>query len=256
MMKHTLIASAIASSTLLAVLSVSAATDATKAGQSPDQVACDFGAFVNENDPKGLNVRAGPNAASKILGTFPSNIVIDKEVAIVDRFAVNVLASKNGWFLVEPMWNGARRMKNVYVMPRENEGAMKKLAKSSYKGRGWVSGRKLTLIAQRDSALLSPDDKAGKAFSLGSYTIGGSIGHNPSELIACEGQWAQLEYKVSDDLLADPAFLDFLKLDPKAAVGTTKNRIRGWVNKVCPLQHQDCPSNFWDESRAQPKTTR
>jgi len=61
--------------------------------------ACKFGAFVAENDPAGLNVRAKPSAYAKVLGKLPRTF-IEPSAGYGVRIEVEVAGARNGWFLI------------------------------------------------------------------------------------------------------------------------------------------------------------
>ena len=185
------------------------------------QTTCSFGAFVNETDSAGLNVRQSPNAASKILGKLAANYK-DPDSAMVVRVEVDVLASQNGWFLIE----GAT----------DNTTLTEKPERAMYSGRGWVSGKKLAIKTQASKARLTPTGAAATAFLVGDVLDGDSLS-KPGHLIACDGKWARVEYSlngVPKDALAA------LKINPAAKSAGRSTSVRGWVNRICAIQETSC----------------
>ncbi len=183
--------------------------------------ACSFGAFVNETDRAGLNVRQSPSVTSKPLGKLPANYV-HADGGMIVRVEVEVLASQNGWFLIDSA--------------TDNTTLTEKPARKMYAGKGWVSGKKLVVKTQATKARLSPEANAGTAFLVGDVLDGDSLS-KPAQLVACKDKWVQLEYaldKLSKEELAE------IKIDPSARIGTPAGRVRGWVNKICAIQETSC----------------
>ena len=188
---------------------------------SAQRTACAFGAFVNETDRAGLNVRQSPSAASKILGKLPANYK-GTDSPMVVRVEVNVLASQDGWFLID----GAT----------DNTMLTEKPARPMYAGKGWVSGKKLAIKTQATVARLAPEAAAKTAFLVGNVLDGDSLS-KPPQLVACNGKWAQVEYALSGVAKED---LPEIKINPAAKNGTPNARIRGWVNRICATQESSC----------------
>jgi hypothetical protein len=206
---------------------VIADVSATKSAASFSETKCEFVAFVNENDRNGLNVRAAPNIASKIVGKLPGTFV--HEDGLVARVEVNVLATKNGWFLI----NGAQDSSALMDATKPRR---------MYKGDGWVSGRKLAVKTQARNARLEPSTAGETAFLVGNVLDGDSLSR-PGQLIACKGKWVQLEYTLSKD---DAELVDDIKIHPKAKVSKSPIRVQGWVNQICDIQETSC-SGLRDE---------
>jgi uncharacterized protein YgiM (DUF1202 family) len=188
---------------------------------------CDFTAYVNETDHAGLNVRAAPSAAAKVLGKLPKNHV--QKDGPIARVEVNVLASKNGWFLI----NDAQ----------DNEALLEpNKPRKMYKSKGWVSGKKLAVKTQANRARFEPSVKAQTAFLVGNVLDGDSLSR-PAQLVACRGKWAQVEYTLSKE---DEALISEIKAHASAKVSSKPTRLRGWVNQLCDVQETTC-SGLRDE---------
>jgi hypothetical protein len=216
-----LIAAATAASNGFASEKLSATKNHAAPSSMAIQTACSFGAFVNETDRAGLNVRQSPSVASKLLGKLPSNFK-DPDSPMVVRVEVDVLASHNGWFLIE----GAK----------DNTILTEKPARPMYSGKGWVSGKKLAVKTQASKARLAPEANAGTAFLVGNVLDGDSLS-KPGQLIACNGKWAQVEYSLRNIAKDD---LDEIKINPAARQGAPKGHVRGWVNRICATQETSC----------------
>ena len=111
---------------------------------------CEIGAFVQETDPAGLNVRAAPNAKAKILGKLLP-VHVDPEQGYRTRAEVEVVASDNGWFLI-------RNARDNADMTGQPERPM-------YKGEGWVSGSRLIVKSQANVGRAAPLASAPEAGS-------------------------------------------------------------------------------------------
>lgn len=213
----------------IASLQTATATSAPLSASSNGSTArnagtrCEFGAFVNEVDPKGLNVRAAPNVSSKILGKIPPNYVNKKDPsAYASRVEVSVLSSRDGWFLIE----GAT----------DNEQLTGKPPRPMFTGQGWVSGKKLVVKTQASKARVAPNPKADVAFLVGNVLDGDSLS-KPGYLVACDGAWVNLDYSLSKLV---PAELNAIKLNPAARKGAANGRVRGWVTRICAIQETSC----------------
>jgi hypothetical protein len=185
------------------------------------QSACSFGAFVNETDRAGLNVRQTPSAAGKLLGKLPSRYDRAGNYAPA-RVEVEVLASLNGWFLIQ----GAA----------DNTALTEKPARPMYSGQGWVSGKKLAIKTQASKARLAPEGAAATAFFVGDILDGDSLS-KPGYLVACKGKWALIEYSLSGVPKDD---LSEIKINPAAKQGAPKGHVHGWVNRICATQETSC----------------
>jgi hypothetical protein len=197
-----------------------ATTHATGSAASK-QSTCTFGAFVNETDRAGLNVRESPSASGKILGKLPANYK-DPDSPMVVRVEVEVLASLNGWFLIDAA--------------SDNTMLTEKPERPMYSGKGWVSGKKLAVKTQASKARLAPEGAAATAFLVGNVLDGDSLS-KPGHLIACDGKWALVEYSLSGVPKGD---LTEIKVNPAAKIGAPAGRVRGWVNRICAIQETSC----------------
>ncbi len=181
-----------------------------------------------ELDPKGLNVRAGPSAKSKIIGKLAPSIIDSRK----DRFAlveVSVIGSRNSWLLIDGAGDNELLMDGLKLRP-------------SFRGKGWVSGRKIAVKTQAKQARLEPNVKSDTAFLVGNVLDGDSLSR-PGQLIGCRGKWALLEYKLDKN---DIELIDEIKINPAAKVSASPIRVRGWVNQLCDIQETSC-SGLRDE---------
>lgn len=185
---------------------------------------CSFGAFVQETDPAGLNVRSGPSIEATIIGTLPPG----KAVGDLDGFKlmieVLILGSTNGWF----------RVANA----RDNPELSGQRERSVFSGEGWVSGRKLTVKSQAATGHASPNAESsvvlrsrdGSGFDNDTMVRAG-------QLIACKADWALVEF--SDEALSDDV-RESLIISGAARTGSSKRNFRAWLNQICSLQETSC----------------
>ena len=118
-----------------AAFSAAAATAASSApAAAKATVACSFGAFANETDPAGLNVRQFPRASAKVVGTLPPVVLSTELHGFAVKVEVEVVAADQGWFLIE--------------RARDNPQLTGQPARPMFSGRGWVHGSKLTAKSQ------------------------------------------------------------------------------------------------------------
>src|SRR5437868_4177859 len=200
-----------------------AATAAAKAAAPATSERCRFGAFVQEDDPAGLNVRAGPSTAARILGTLPPSFTAADNPGFAVRIELDVLGQRDGWFHVGHA--------------RDNEQLTGRTARKLYAGDGWVSGRKLTIKSQATGGRAAPEPDAPVTLALESGdSLDGDAIVAATRLVACRGDWAEIELDVAqlpDDVRAQ------LKLAP-AAKGATAAHPRAWVDRICSVQETTC----------------
>lgn len=168
---------------------------------------CDFEAFVNETDPKGLNVRAGPSVKEKILGTIPP-IFQPRGESIKIRPEVRVVAARNGWFKIEDAKDNETLMAAFDSGPR-----------TMFKSSGWVSGAKLTVKSMSNRAYLSPNISSKDPFpdkGKEDETFDTESNVNSLSLVSCQGKWVQVR-------------------DRRLSSSSTF-----WLNKICGLQETSC----------------
>jgi hypothetical protein len=221
----------LACGSLLAIAVIIGCTsDPASASDQPTSVphpvasACAFGAFVQEDDPAGLNVRATPSASGAILGTLPPSFTSRDNPGFKVRIEVDVVGQQDGWFHV--------------VNARDNDQLTGLPARKLAVHEGWVSGRKLTIKSQASRGHASPDARSATVMSLDDAdTFDGDAIVGASHLVACRGIWVQIEL--------DPARLPAdvrsqLHVQPAAADGSATVHPRAWVDQICGVQETTC----------------
>ncbi|SDZ15079.1 hypothetical protein SAMN04487939_11874 [Lysobacter sp. yr284] len=215
-------AAIVLAATALFAASPTPAQPAAVAAPPAGETACSFGAFVTETDPAGLNVRAGPGTAHKVLGTLPPIRHSRDEPPMSAMVEVEVIAGADGWFKIR----GAQ----------DNDALIEGPQRPMFKGTGWVSGRKLTVKSQASSGRQRPDAKA-PAVMIGhdamSFDTDAFVGS--ARLAGCSGRWALVEFgpiERDDD--------SGLEIKPAAKAGLAGGRFRAWVDRLCALQETSC----------------
>jgi hypothetical protein len=187
------------------------------------QVACSFGALVNETDPEGLNVRAGPGTSHKVLGTLPPVKLSGDDPPVRAMVEVEVSAGANGWFRI--------------ARARDNEMLTDAPPRPMFKGSGWVSGRKLTVKSQATAGRQRPDAKAPAVLSgQDGMSLDGDAFVQNGRLLGCSGKWVLVEY----GLPAGSEALSGLEIKPAAKAGAEPGRFRAWVDRICATQETSC----------------
>jgi len=195
----------------------------TVAPAPSSQVVCSFGAFVNESDPEGLNVRAGPGTNHKVVGTLPPVKLSGDDPPVRAMVEVEVSAGANGWFRI--------------AKARDNEMLTDAAPRPMFKGAGWVSGRKLTVKSQASAGRQRPDGKAPAVLSGQDGTgFDGDAFVQNGRLLGCSGKWVLVEY----GLPAGSEILSGLEIKPAAKAGAEAGRFRAWVDRICATQETSC----------------
>lgn len=185
--------------------------------------ACRFGAFVAETDPAGLNVRAAPSTAAKVLGKLPPTF-IEPGTNYGVRIEVEIAGVRDGWFLV----------RNA----KDNPELTGRPPRPVYKGEGWVSGSKLTVKSQANAGRARPAPGSAVHLRIGdNETFDGDIVIEAARLSDCQGEWAQVEFTDQRFPTEDRATL---KVDRAARTGLPPGRFRVWVNRLCAIQETSC----------------
>jgi hypothetical protein len=173
---------------------------------------CSLGAWSNDPDPRGMNVRATPDIRAKVLGIVPPPRKMPKDQEVFGSDAVKaefrIIGFKSGWFLIENIEAPGVRYDVSY--PRH--------LPQPFKGRGWVNARlvgaayangglpegRLYLSPHADASYLDAHDSSGNPI-----TADGS----PARILACSGWWGLIE---------------------------TREGQRGWKRTLCSNQVTNC----------------
>lgn len=176
-----------------------------------DVEACSLGAWSNDIDPKGLNVRAAPAANAPVLGIVPPPRKLPKEHEFSSdpvKAEFRIIGHREGWFLIE----------NIKAPGVAYDAPYPRHLPQPFKGRGWVNGR-MVGAAYANGGLpagrlyLSPNADAD--YKTAADKDGNPVGADgsPARLLACSGWWGLIE---------------------------TKEQQRGWLRTLCSNQATNC----------------
>ncbi len=188
---------------------------------------CSFGAFVQESDPAGLNVRQTPSLSGKILGTLPPIIESIELDGYKVKIELDVLCSKNGWFQI--------------TNAQDNTLLTGKPERSVFSGTGWVNGRKLTVKSQARQGYVRPDVKSPVVLSRkDGFGFDNDEMVQAGQLISCQENWVLVEFS-KDKLSTDVNKL--LMVAPVAEADLPNGHFRAWINQICAIQETSCDGN-------------
>lgn len=191
----------------LGVLFFFAQADAAPKTPTPDVVACNLGAWSNDTDPKGLNVRAKPSTDAAILGIVPPPHKFPDDTY---KSEFTIIGFRDGWFLIEKIQPPGQ---DYVDMPYP------RAAPQPFRGRGWV---RATMVGAAYAYNGLPPGRlysapnAGAAFRQAKAKDGGdgvAVGDSPKAILGCSGDWADVETAAGE---------------------------RGWVKSLCSNQVTNC----------------
>lgn len=186
---------------VLACLAAAGPGPARATGLPAGAQACQLQAWSSDRDPKGLNVRAEPRADAPVVARLPVPRPTGGASLAVQ---VSVVGSRDGWFLIERA-----------AFDGEAPGSV-------FEGRGWVSGRLLSLLPAGPILRAGPAATARTVAEIAREDAGGNpLGPDAfkvERLHGCRGEWAEVEGTV-------------------AGPGT---RLRGWATTACAGPATSC----------------
>ena len=154
----------------LATFNSSDGTLASPLGQrGGDSVArCDVSAYVNDPDPKGMNVRSGPGATFKVVGKLPNQEV--------EGIVVHITGARGEWARIDlAVEEGGERERTLF------------------KGEGWVYAPLLGVegvgVIEGGTKIYQEPTKRSRV--LGRMTAGGE----GAVVRGCRGQWMLIEHR-------------------------------------------------------------
>jgi hypothetical protein len=173
---------------------------------------CDMKTISADRDPKGLNVRASPDAHSAVLGQIPppsgaADVGVDLAADVL------VIGYKKGWFFVEAGPYGTDNPPPKGFKP--------------YTGRGWVAANMLTAELLRDWLKQKPDEKSANVVNL-TFDQGDPQTVKMRHIFSCSGDWEHVELAVVKNMKP------LMKTDAPAGA------VRGWSNGTCTNQLTTC----------------
>jgi len=154
----------------MAASAVSASMAAAATG-----AVCSISAWVNDSDPNGLNVRAGPSRNAAIIGRLP----LDDDYFPAE---VSITGAQDGWFRID------KAVLDDYTATQP---------KVVFEGEGWVSGRLLGLLVNDPDLHTAPWEESPVVAHLfyqdANGNVAGADSFRVTRLITCQGDWVQVE---------------------------------------------------------------
>jgi len=134
---------------------------------------CSFSGWSTDPDPRGLNVRAGPSATARILGTLPPPEP-GEDVEVDFGATFDVVEARDGWFRIENARRWSQAGRGASTLPS-----------------GWISGRFVGFQLQTDKAFAAPDP-ASTVVVTSWEEDGGLSQFGYRHPTACHGEWVRL----------------------------------------------------------------
>jgi hypothetical protein len=160
---------------------------------------CSISAWVDDTDPNGLNVRAGPSSDAAIVGLLPYD---ESQMAA----EMSITGSQDGWFRIDKA-----------VLDDYTAAAPKVV----FEGEGWVSGRLIGLLLNDADLHTAPSEDSPVVAHLfyedPKGNVGGADSFGVDRLLACQGDWVEVE----------GTFFDM--------------PLQGWATRTCANQVTTCP---------------
>ena len=175
---------------------------------------CEVHGYLTDTDPKGTNVRSGPDAHAPVIGHLPPQSA--SSPGVDENFAVEftIIGSRNGWMLIKDAQTGQYSdapLKTVYAGP------------------GWISGA-LVGFGIGTNGLRSGPSATDKVIA---HLIDTAKGIGPDSY-AVKGVHECRGSAVDVTIILPPG------IDPKA------KPIRGWSRHVCANQVTTCDTGGAD----------
>jgi hypothetical protein len=189
---------------------------AQKRGSLPDGTEpCDLGAWSEDSDPKGLNVRAEPTVKARVLGTLPPPYRLKMggsentpDGGWLTEF--RIIGFKDGWFLIDGATPPGKEYEDEEKYPRN--------APKPYAGRGWVAA-----------------SKVGANFANGGTRMGGLF-----QAPFADAKWTPAHRKLGGTLDTDGGPKQILACSGPWGLVESHDGVRGWWRGLCSNQVTNC----------------
>ncbi len=178
--------------------------------------------YLQATDPAGRTVRAGPNVTARRLGTIAPPL---KTGLGTVPASFTIIGSRNGWLLIE------------------NAGFDEELADQTvpktYAGRGWISGKGVSVNAQASIVFLRPDHKSQKIIRvLDSKGDRGAFAElEMTGISACQGYWVLGNWRKGGFASQSGVAI---RHSATAIISKSPLVVRGWVTGICDIQETSC----------------
>lgn len=141
----------------------------SKQAAATNVVPCDAEAYVNDPDPKGMNVRSGPGATFKVVGNLPN--------ADVNGISVHITGAQGEWARID----------------RADEQGGETEDRTFFKGVGWVYA---PLLSVDGVGWIAGGTKLHQEPSARSRVVARMLaGGEGANVRGCKGKWLLLEHK-------------------------------------------------------------
>jgi hypothetical protein len=189
--------------------------DAARATLPEGTEPCDLGAWSEDKDPAGLNVRAEPSVKARVLGTLPPPYRLKlggaentPDGGWLTEF--RIIGFQDGWFLIENATPPGKAYEDEKRYPRS--------APKPYAGRGWVAASKTGANYANGGTRMGGLFQApcvDAKWTLARRKLGGPLDTDdgPKRILACSGYWALVE---------------------------SHDGVRGWWRSLCSNQVTNC----------------
>ena len=176
---------------------------------------CDLGAWSEDRDPNGLNVRAEPSVKARVLGTLPPPYRLKMggsentpEGGWLTEF--RIIGFKDGWFLIEGATPPGKEYEDEKKYPRN--------APKPYAGRGWVAA-----------------NKVGASYANGGTRMGGLF-----QAPFTDAKWTQAARKLGGPLDTDGGPKRILACSGHWGLVESEDGVHGWWRSLCSNQVTNC----------------
>ena len=176
---------------------------------------CDLGAWSEDRDPNGLNVRAEPSVKARVLGTLPPPYRLKMggsentpEGGWLTEF--RIIGFKDGWFLIEGATPPGKKYEDEKKYPRS--------APKPYAGRGWVAA-----------------NKVGASYANGGTRMGGLF-----QAPFTDAKWTQAARKLGGPLDTDGGPKRILACSGHWGLVESEDGVHGWWRSLCSNQVTNC----------------
>lgn len=146
------------------------------AAPPPGAAQCDLAAWVTEDAPAGLAVRAGPGPDHPAVAIVPGTYSDGEERYLPE---VRITGSHQGWFRI------AEIVTDLY-------GGLPTDPVTAFRGEGWLPGDMLRLEVESGRLWSRPSSDSAIAFAFDGAP-GGADHFTVERLRACEGSWVEVE---------------------------------------------------------------